>query len=88
MSSTSGVSRTHGAFTLFRAIRIIRKAMVRKPPPPEPERVAIPMSSRLLARIDEYRWRERLPSRAEAIRALLDDALKRHERQRPAKPGE
>lgn len=56
---------------------------------PEPERVAIPMPSELLARIEDYRWRERIDSRAEAIRALLDEALKRYERHpRPPKPDE
>lgn len=44
------------------------------------------MPPELIARIDDYRWRERVPSRAEAIRALLDEALKRHERHpRPPK---
>lgn len=52
----------------------------------EPGRIAIPMPPELIARIDDYRWRERVPSRAEAIRALLDEALKRHERHpRPPK---
>lgn len=52
--------------------------MPRKRPPPE--RVAIPISSDLIERIDEYRWSERIPSRAEAIRKLLDTALRQHER--------
>jgi hypothetical protein len=44
--------------------------------PPEPERIAIPMAAELVQRIDEYRWRERLPSRAAAIRALVEIGLK------------
>jgi metal-responsive CopG/Arc/MetJ family transcriptional regulator len=46
-----------------------------KPKPPEPYRVAIPIPPDLLAKIDEYRWRNRLPSRAAAIRDLLEKAL-------------
>jgi metal-responsive CopG/Arc/MetJ family transcriptional regulator len=34
----------------------------------EPERIAIPMPAELIQRIDEYRWTNRLPSRAAAIR--------------------
>jgi metal-responsive CopG/Arc/MetJ family transcriptional regulator len=49
--------------------------MVRKPLAPEPGRVAIPMDSKLIDRIDEYRWRARVPSRAAAIRALLEIGL-------------
>ena len=43
---------------------------------PEPERIAIPMPPELLQRIDEYRWRNRLPSRAAAIRELIEQGLK------------
>ena len=57
---------------------------------PEPGRTAIPMSAELIKRLDDYRWRERIPSRAAAIRQILDDWLKRYERHlaasRPAKP--
>jgi metal-responsive CopG/Arc/MetJ family transcriptional regulator len=41
----------------------------------EPERVAIPMPAELIAQIDEYRWANRLPSRAEAIRQLVREGL-------------
>lgn len=41
----------------------------------EPERVAIPMPKDLVDQIDEYRWANRLPSRAEAIRQLVKQAL-------------
>ena len=41
----------------------------------DPERVAIPMPKDLLAQIDEYRWANRLPSRAEAIRQLVQKGL-------------
>lgn len=42
----------------------------------DPERVAIPMPAELIAQIDEYRWANRLPSRAEAIRQLVKEGLK------------
>jgi metal-responsive CopG/Arc/MetJ family transcriptional regulator len=54
--------------------------MVRNRRRPEPERIAIPMPAELIKRIDDYRWSERVPSRAAAIRLLLDESLKRHER--------
>ena len=38
------------------------------------------MPAELIKRIDDYRWSERVPSRAAAIRLLLDESLKRHER--------
>jgi metal-responsive CopG/Arc/MetJ family transcriptional regulator len=53
---------------------------------PEPQRVAIPMPAPLISRIDEYRWRERIPSRAAAIRALIEAGLKHQGSPRPAKP--
>lgn len=39
-------------------------------------RVITPMPQALLARIDDYRFAERLPSRAEAIRRLVEIGLK------------
>lgn len=59
--------------------------MGKKPPAPDPERVAIPMDRALIERIDEYRWSERVPSRAAAIRALIEEGL-RHRRKRSPKP--
>lgn len=41
----------------------------------EPERIAIPMPKELIQRIDEYRWANRIPSRAEAIRQLIEAGL-------------
>ena len=41
----------------------------------EPERIAIPMPAELLKRIDDFRWANRLPSRAEAIRQLIEAGL-------------
>jgi metal-responsive CopG/Arc/MetJ family transcriptional regulator len=42
----------------------------------QPERVAIPMPAELIAQIDDYRWANRLPSRAAAIRQLVKLGLK------------
>jgi metal-responsive CopG/Arc/MetJ family transcriptional regulator len=42
----------------------------------DPERIAIPMPKDLIAQIDEYRWANRLPSRAEAIRQLIEEGLR------------
>lgn len=50
------------------------------------------MPAKLIQRIDEYRWRERIESRAAAIRALLEIGLKQVENQvrspRPKKPSQ
>ena len=48
--------------------------MPRKPKEPDP-RIIIPIPPRLLQQIDEYRWANRIPSRAEAIRQLVREAL-------------
>ena len=42
---------------------------------PDP-RVIIPIPKELIKQIDEYRWANRLPSRAEAIRQLVELGLK------------
>ena len=48
--------------------------MPTKPKDPDP-RIIIPIPRALLAQIDEYRWANRLPSRAEAIRQLVQKGL-------------
>ena len=40
-----------------------------------PERMITPMPTRLLERIDDYRFASRSPTRAAAVRDLLDKAL-------------
>jgi metal-responsive CopG/Arc/MetJ family transcriptional regulator len=50
-------------------------------------RVILPMSRELLQRVDDFRFENRLNSRAEAIRRLLESALKAAKRP-PAKPAE
>lgn len=48
--------------------------MPAKPKRPDP-RVITPMPQKLIDQIDEYRWANRIPSRAEAIRQLIEEAL-------------
>jgi metal-responsive CopG/Arc/MetJ family transcriptional regulator len=45
-------------------------------PRPAPERVVLTMPKDLLDQIDEYRWANRIPSRAEAIRQLIKEGLR------------
>lgn len=49
--------------------------MPRKPKEPDP-RVILPIPPKLLREIDDYRWQNRIPSRAEAIRLLVKEGLK------------
>lgn len=52
--------------------------MPKKPQEPqEPERIAIPMPKDLVDQIDDYRFANRLPSRAEAIRKLVREGLRK-----------
>lgn len=54
-----------------------------------PDRIILAMPANLIQRIDEYRWRERIESRAAAIRALLEIGLAHVERQdKRKKPSE
>lgn len=48
--------------------------MPRKPKEPDP-RIITPIPRTLLKQIDEYRWQNRIPSRAEAIRCLIKAGL-------------
>ena len=50
--------------------------MPRKPKEPHP-RIIIPIPPKLLQQIDDYRWANRIPSRAEAIRQLVKQALRK-----------
>jgi metal-responsive CopG/Arc/MetJ family transcriptional regulator len=49
--------------------------MPRTRPQPQPQRIAIPMPQDLIKKIDDYRWANRLPSRAAAIRQLIEAGL-------------
>lgn len=42
---------------------------------PNSERIITPMPKSLVERIDDYRFQERIPSRAEAIRRLVEKGL-------------
>ena len=57
--------------------------MIQKPRP-EPERVIIPMDPKLVERIEDYRYARRIPSRAEAIRQLIEAGLAK-ENNKPAR---
>jgi metal-responsive CopG/Arc/MetJ family transcriptional regulator len=46
-------------------------------------KVLLILDKDLLKRIDDYRYENRIPARNEAIRRLLDEALKKYEK----KPG-
>jgi metal-responsive CopG/Arc/MetJ family transcriptional regulator len=43
------------------------------------ERVVTPMRPKLLERIEDFRYARRIPSRAEAVRQLLEEALRQAE---------
>jgi metal-responsive CopG/Arc/MetJ family transcriptional regulator len=44
-------------------------------PSPPASRIAIPMPQSLIDRIDDWRFENRIASRAEAVRTLLETAL-------------
>jgi metal-responsive CopG/Arc/MetJ family transcriptional regulator len=50
-------------------------AMIGAMAEPISERIIIPMPPSLVKAIDDYRYEHRIPSRAEAIRFLLERAL-------------
>ena len=43
-------------------------------------KVLITLTNELIERVDDYRYDNRVPSRSEAIRRLLEEALKKHEK--------
>lgn len=43
-------------------------------------RILITFTPELIERVDDYRYQHRIPARSEAIRRLLDEALKKHEK--------
>jgi len=49
--------------------------MPAKPKPPDPRLIVVPMPQELIDQIDDYRWANRIPSRAEAIRQLVKEGL-------------
>jgi metal-responsive CopG/Arc/MetJ family transcriptional regulator len=53
--------------------------MAREPP----ERIPVPMPKKLVERIDDFRFAHRLPSRAEAIRQLIEAGLRHGKEPKP-----
>jgi metal-responsive CopG/Arc/MetJ family transcriptional regulator len=53
---------------------------------PDVDRVVTPMPRKLIERIDEFRWSRRLPSRAAAIRQLIEAGLKNQAKDVKIKP--
>ena len=51
----------------------------------ETQHIQVEMTAELIQRIDDYRFAERFPSRAAAIRALLDLSLRQSETERQPK---
>jgi metal-responsive CopG/Arc/MetJ family transcriptional regulator len=49
--------------------------MPAKPKDPDP-RIIIALPPALIKQIDDYRWQNRIPSRAEAIRLLVKEGLR------------
>lgn len=70
----------HGTFTDHCALRII-DAM-----PQDVDRIVVPMPRQLVERIDDFRFSRRLPSRAEAIRQLIEAGLKSFGQTKESKP--
>lgn len=50
---------------------------------PEIERVITPMDRKLVERIDDFRYARRIPSRAEAIRQLIEAGLRQAKKPAP-----
>ena len=43
-------------------------------------KILITLNEKIIERVDDYRYGNRIPSRSEAIRRLLEDALKKYEK--------
>ena len=50
--------------------------------PTEKPKVLFVADNKLLERLDDYRYDNRIPSRSEAIRRLLEEALKKYEKKK------
>jgi len=48
--------------------------------PTEKPKILFVADNRLLERLDDYRYENRIPSRSETIRQLLEEALKKYEK--------
>ena len=43
-------------------------------------KILITLNEKLIEKVDDFRYENRIPSRSEAIRRLLDEALKKYEK--------
>ena len=43
-------------------------------------KILITLNDKIIESVDDYRYKNRIPSRSEAIRRLLEEALKKHEK--------
>ncbi|MCG7853157.1 MAG: ribbon-helix-helix domain-containing protein [Methanosarcinaceae archaeon] len=43
-------------------------------------KILITLNKKLIEKVDDYRYENRIPSRSEAIRCLLDEALEKYEK--------
>lgn len=48
--------------------------------PTEKPKIIFVADNELIERLDDYRYENRIPSRSEAIRRLLDEALKKNDK--------
>ena len=48
--------------------------------PTEKPKILIVLEDELIKRIDDFRYENRIPNRSEAIRRLLDEALKKYQK--------
>jgi metal-responsive CopG/Arc/MetJ family transcriptional regulator len=48
--------------------------------PPKDKIIPVPMKEDLLKRVEDFRYENRIASRADAIRRLLEVALSKHEK--------
>ena len=49
--------------------------------PTEKPKLLIVFEENMIERIDDYRYENRIPNRSEAIRRLIEDSLKRYEKE-------
>jgi metal-responsive CopG/Arc/MetJ family transcriptional regulator len=53
--------------------------------PTEKQKILFVADEKLVKRLEDYRFTERINSKSEAVRRLLEDALKRYEKKKPKK---
>jgi hypothetical protein len=78
-----GILGILGTFTACKWADTIAAMPTKDEPSP---RIIIPLSRELLERIDDFRYEHRIPSRAEAIRQLIEAGLRAKRAPKPHKP--